>query len=301
MSDAARRRRGRCSRMLARRRAYVASAIAVVAAIALPASASAAIGFRAATQAAAQHTSGAWVARPADVRAGDVMVATVAVGGPHLPIAAAGWKPLRTTTPTTSLQQLSFYRVAGAYEWPAYYFGAGSGHSDVAIAIAAYSGVDAASPVDAVSDVVGIDAGVIPSVTTTAPGDVVVGAIALGSTATATLDPTVALRTRGGIGAAGVTVGDFAQPSAGASNARAYTSSAPTSTRAVQAIALRAIPAVKQPDPDPEPKQAPKGAWHLPDGTALAPGVAATLPVVSTKRTARVSRTGRLPVAVACP
>src|SRR4051794_30155753 len=234
MSDPARPRGSRCAHMLPRRRACFATALSMAVAVALPVSADASIAFRAAARASAQNVPGAWVARPAGVQAGDVMVATVAVGGPHLPIAAAGWKPLRTTTPSTGLQQLSFYRVAGSQEWFAYYFGAASGNSDVSVAVTAYSGVDAAEPVDAVADAAGVDAGAIPSVTTTAAGDTVVGAIALGSAAAATPDPAVAVRARGGVGTSGVTVGDYSQPAAGATGARSYSSSVSPSARATQ-------------------------------------------------------------------
>src|SRR3954471_8119905 len=163
MSDPARRRARRCVHMLVRRRALFATVVALAAATALPASAGASIAFRGASHASVQGAWGVWVMRPAGLKAGDVMVATVAVGGSHLAIAGSGRKPLRTTTPSTSLQQLSFYRVAASSEFFAYYFGAASGRSDVSAAVAAYSGVDPSDPIDAVADAAGVDAGAIPS------------------------------------------------------------------------------------------------------------------------------------------
>jgi hypothetical protein len=288
--------------MLSRRRAAVATALAVAVAVALPASAGASIGFRGASKASAAGAHGVWVARPAGVQPGDVMVATVAVGGPHIALGAAGWTPLRTTTGGARLQVSSFYRVVTRYDLLAYYFGAASGSGDVTAGIAAYSGVDAARPIDAVADASGPGASSIPSVTTTAPGDVVVGAVALGSTVTATPAAAVAVRWAGGVGTAGLTVGDFAQPAAGATAAQPYTTAGPAGEKATQAMALRAPAEPVTPAPDPQPAPAAKArGWRLADGTTLTGGIAATLPVLSTARSARVSPSGRVPVAVRCP
>src|SRR5215212_3239617 len=112
MSDPASARRGRSVHMLLRRRASVASALAVAVAMAVPSTAGAAIQFRSATKASAVNASGAFVFRPSGLQKDDVMVATVTMAGQHLTMAPTGWTAIRTTTPTTSLQSVSFYRVA---------------------------------------------------------------------------------------------------------------------------------------------------------------------------------------------
>lgn len=289
--------------MLSHSRAIVASAFALAVALAVPASAGAAIGFRSEAHASVHGAQGVFVARPLGVQQGDVLVATVAVGGPHIAISSPGWTAVRTTTAGAGLQVFSFYRVATRYEMLAYYFGAPSGHNDVSAGVSAYTGVDPTNPVDAVSDAFGPSpsADSIPSVTTTADDDVVVGAIGLGSATTATPEAPVVVRYHAAIGSAGVTSGDYAQPTAATTPTHPYSTGGPAGEKATQAIALRADPVTPDPTTQPPaPKQKP-GGWHLADGSPLDPGVLAALPAIKPKAGARVSAKGTVPVPVACP
>jgi hypothetical protein len=88
-------------------------------------------------------------------------------------------------------------------------------------------------------------------------------------------------------------VGDFSQPAAGATGARAFTISG-KGEKSAQAIALRAAPA-----PSGDPTQA--TGWTLRSGQPLTPELIAMLPSVSTAQTPRVTAAGAVPVRVACP
>jgi hypothetical protein len=289
--------------MYSRSRATFASVFAVAVALAVPASAGAAIGFRSEAHASAHGAHSVFVPRPAGVQQGDVMVATVAVGGPHIAISSPGWTAVRTTTAGPGVQVFSFYRVATRYEMLAYYFGASSGHNDVSAGISAYTGVDPTNPVDAVSDAFGPSpsANSIPSVTTTSDADMVVGAIGLGSVTTATPEAPVVVRYHAAVGSAGVTSGDYVQPTAGTTSPHPYATGGPAGEKATQAIALRAAPVAPDPGPPPpDPKPKPSG-WQLADGSPLDPGALAALPSIKPKAGVRVSAKGTVAVPVACP
>ena len=268
------------------------------------ADANAAITFRSSSQAAVQKAPGVVVPAPIGVQPGDVLVATVAAGGASMALSAPGWTQIRLTDAGGALDQLSFYRVASTGEPLAYTFAAPSGTDDLAAGIVAYGGVDAVRPIDAVADAKGAGTSAVPSVTTTAPGDVVVAAIALASNAGAQPDSSVALRYSSAAKKAGVVGGDFTQASAGATGARPFTTGPKPGELSVQAIALRAEPPRVGGS---EPGETPMGSsstdaadWTLSGGGTLSPDVLATLPVVST-RTPRVSSRGAVPVRVSCP
>jgi hypothetical protein len=257
-------------------------------------SADAAITYHGASQATATAAHSVTVATPAGVQPGDVMIATVAAGGPRIALQATGWTPVRTTDGGPALDQFSFYRVVTDGEPAAQTFAAPSGSDDIAAGIAAYRGVDAANPIDAVADLKGAAAVAVPSVTASAPNAVVVGAIAVASTATVTPDATIAVRYAPSLPKAGVTGGDFAQPGAGATGDRAFTTSG-KGEKTVQAIALRAASL---------PTNSGGGTtsgWTLATGQPLTPELIAMLPHVAAAHTPRVTAAGAVPVRVACP
>src|SRR5581483_3216441 len=124
------------------------------------------------------------IPRPAGVVAGDVMVAGVGIRGAPAVTAPAGWTLIRRDVAGTYTTQALYYRVVTAGE-PASYLWSFSASVPAAGGIAAYQGVDTATPVD-----VSVGAGqnvnttsiVAPSVTTTVPGTRVVGFFSIGGT-----------------------------------------------------------------------------------------------------------------------
>jgi hypothetical protein len=262
----------------------------------------AAIGFRSAATATAGSAHSITVATPDGVQPGDVLIATVAAGGPRIALTSSGWTPIRTTDAGAALDQLSFYRVATTTESASHTFAAASGTNELAAGISAYSGVDVANPIDVVGDASRAAATSIPSVTTTGDGDVVVGAIALASSVTVTPDPSLASRYAPALPKAQIVVGDFVQVTAGATSPLPFTTGGKAGEKSVQAIALR--PGAVEEDSgglgsdamDPS-----MSGWTLFNGQPLSAEVLATLPVLTTPVTPRISAAGAVPVTVACP
>jgi hypothetical protein len=264
------------------------------------AGADAAVVYRASSQATAAAAHNITVPQPAGVQPGDVMVATIVAGGSRLSLTSAGWTPIRTTDGGPALDQMSFYRVAGAAEPASYTFAAATGSDDLVAGIAAYSGVDASTPIDAVADAHGPGTAAVPSVTTTTDGAGVVAAVTTPTSTAATMDASIAVRLAAGLTKAGLTVGDFAQPVAGATGARSFTSGGP-GERVAQAIALRPAPAPVADTPTTHTHEAKASGWTLTGGMPLTPELIATLPRVTTAQSPRVSSAGAVPVVVQCP
>jgi hypothetical protein len=108
----------------------------------------AAIAFRGA--ASAETATGAAtlaISQPAGVVAGDVMIATVNTVG-ALPGAPAGWTAITTTAPGWTGNVVTYFKVAGNGEPPAYDWTLGAS-VQAAGTIVAYSGVDNSHPIGA--------------------------------------------------------------------------------------------------------------------------------------------------------
>ncbi len=268
-------------------------AIALVGACAPPAQA--AVSFRSASEASASQSAGLTLPAPTGARPGDVLVATVAVGGPHQTLTAPGWTLIRTTTPGAALQQHSYYRVVTASDPAAYALTAPNANSDLVAGVAAYAGVDNQAPIAAVADATKAQAAAIPTVTTTAPDQTVVGALSLGSSATVTFDPSVTARVSQALGKGHIEIADFVQPSAGPTPPKPATTSGAAGERAAQAIVLASDPSA-----DPAAAPPPPGAVPTGDGNSGA-DTAVLHPVqINGPSALPMSRTGTVPVQVAC-
>ena len=264
-------------------------AIALVCVCAPPAPA--AVSFRSGSEASASKAASLTLPAPAGAQPGDVLLATVAVGGPHQTLTAPGWTLIRTTTPGAALQQHSYYRVVTASDPAAYVLTAPNANSDLVAGVAAYAGVDNQAPIAAAADATRAEAAAIPTVTTTAPDQTVVGALSLGSSATVTFDPSVTARVSQALGKGHIEIADFVQPSAGPTSPKPATTSGPAGERAAHAIALASDPTA-----DPSP-------GVVPTSDTADPGAATPVlqPVQITGPSALpMSRTGTVPVQVAC-
>jgi hypothetical protein len=185
--------------------------------------------------------NGFTVGRPAGTTAGDLLLAALEVDEDPMTITApAGWTLLLDTLagPATSsaFHAVVYYKVAGASEPASYTWTVPSGaYTD--IAVLAYSGVSTTNPIDVAA---GRDAGVVatattPSLTTTAPNDLLVavfidfnyGSYAAGTGLTRRLNFD------------SVSVQDMAQAAAGATGTKSATNSSAGRSTA-QLIALRA-------------------------------------------------------------
>lgn len=89
------------------------------------------------------------VAAPPGVRAGWVLIATAGTRGTTTFTPPAGWSAIKVTdSPTRQVTVRSFFHIAGPSE-PASYAFANTPHKETTIGILAYSGVRAASPIEA--------------------------------------------------------------------------------------------------------------------------------------------------------
>jgi hypothetical protein len=190
--------------------------------------------------------------RPAGAGAGHVLVAAVAFRVEGAIAAPAGWTAAVQTTCLASgvaVSQAVFVRAAGPSEPGSYAFSVGSA-SGGAGAIVAYSGVDGTHPVDAAGGQISRNTAAIiaPSVTTTVPGALLVGAFA-GSGRAATPPPAgMTLRADVATGTAApaerLVAADQLLASAGATGERRAKAAASNTCNVGQAVALR-------PGPDP--------------------------------------------------
>jgi hypothetical protein len=156
--------------------------------VTLTISATTGIAFRGASSAANTGTATLSIDRPSATLPGDVMVATIDVRGAPTVTAPLGWTLVRTDVDGNVMKKATYVRVAGsaepvAYTWTFSKAQAASG------GILAFSGVDPASPVDAVGGQVNAKSSAVtaPSITTTVSGDVLVGLF--GTSVPATLTP----------------------------------------------------------------------------------------------------------------
>ena len=103
--------------------------------------------FRAASSADNVTATTLVVSKPAGTTSGDVLLASVSARGNPSFTAPAGWSLVRLDISGSTIRQVVFMHVAGASE-PASYTFTMSKSSSAAGGIVAYSGVDAADPID---------------------------------------------------------------------------------------------------------------------------------------------------------
>jgi hypothetical protein len=134
------------------------------------------ITFRSASSGANAEATTLVLPAPPGVAAGDVMVAVVSSRGNPTITPPAGWTQVRVDTNGFEMRQGVYYKVAGAE--PASYTFTLSQTQAAAGGIAAYSGVNTATPIDVSNGVVSAPKATAinaPSVTTTGAGDRVIG------------------------------------------------------------------------------------------------------------------------------
>jgi hypothetical protein len=195
---------------------------------------------------------------PPGTVAGDVMVAAIAVRSSAVLITPpAGWSAQAATVQTLgdSTRHQLFYRVAGASEPASYTWLFDTPHTGAVGAIASYSGVDTATPIDAFSGNTtpqGADTLLqhrALSTTTTVADAMVISTHAFGSSATWTSAGVservdVASQAAGNAGVS-LAIYDATQPTAGATGDRLATASGNGDRGSAHFIALR--PLVPQP------------------------------------------------------
>lgn len=136
---------------------------------------------------AASTTATMSIARPSNLAANDVLVATVSGAGTGAITAPAGWTAIEDTiTASNGMRVISFVRVAGASESSAYAFTSPAARNATG-GIVALRGVNRVVPVDAVAEATGASgAAAAPSVTTSSAGGWVVTAAAVNRNTTFT-------------------------------------------------------------------------------------------------------------------
>jgi hypothetical protein len=117
---------------------------------------------------------------PAGVQQGDVLIAQVGVRNNPTITPPAGWTLVLDTPSGTTMRQVAFVHVVTAAAEPASYAWTFSTSQIAAGAIAAYSGVDTASPVDTSAGQANASSTALtaPSVNPTGTGDMLIGLFA---------------------------------------------------------------------------------------------------------------------------
>ena len=202
-------------------------------------------------QTATSVTSSVTVARPAGVVAGDVLVGTVTsrIGAAVTISAPSGWNLVRRDAcllPGTQMTQALYYRVASSVEPPSATWTL-SRDASTSAAVAAYRGVDGASPLMAHSGSTARDTrdATAPSVTTSEPQTLLVGSFGRSAQASVTAPAGTSPRySVGGGGATPVsTFGlDVVRAAAGATGAVTTTSSTVSGCTIGQLLAFRPAP-----------------------------------------------------------
>jgi hypothetical protein len=231
-----------------RLRAAVATAVALSAGAIFASSALAApapVGTQTATAASASSLT---VAKPAGTIAGDVFVATVTVrfGAAATISTPTGWTLVRRDTcllPWTQMTQAVYVRSAAALEPPSTRWTLGKA-AGASAGIAAYRGVDGASPVAAHSGATARDSRTAdaPSVTTSVPQTLLVGSFGRSGTSAVTTPAGTTRRyslTGAGTAPAAIFALDQVRSAAGATGAISTQSTAVSGCTIGQLVALR--------------------------------------------------------------
>lgn len=196
--------------------------------------------------------AGLTVATPTGTAADDVMIATLAMRPSSISVTPpAGWTQLRRTDQGAgnSNSLVTYYRVADGSESASYTWSFGGGaHTGAVGAIASYTGVDTATPVEAeagsaTASSVSHEA---PSVTSATADSMLVTAHAYASAGTWTAPggmteaADVASLTPDDAGGISMEMNYEARPTAGATGTRTATASTSADTGATQALVLKA-------------------------------------------------------------
>jgi hypothetical protein len=162
---------------------------------------------------------------PAGVASGDVLLAAVAVGGSSVAITApSGWTQTINASEGSGLRTIVYRRIASASE-PAGYIWSFSTSINAVGVVAAYSGVDTASPIDAADGYGSSSSTVItaPGVTTSTPGAWLVNVSSTAAATTIAPPPGMAERAEQGGTRLTVSLNDELRTSAGATGLRRAT------------------------------------------------------------------------------
>lgn len=225
-------------------------------------SGSATIALRGATAAGNSGGSTVTGAAPAGLTAGDVLVASVAARGRPTISAPTGWSRVRYDEASTTMRKATYVKVAGASE-PTSYTWSLSRAEGATVMIAAYSGVDTASPVDAVAGQVTSSSSQItaPSVTTSVDGAQLVATFGIARGADVTAPSAMTERGEASASAKYVVtdqVSDQALGAAGATGTRTATASG-SADNIAHVVALRpgasTSESTTEPSPEPSPTQ----------------------------------------------
>jgi hypothetical protein len=141
------------------------------------------ISFRGASSAKNTTATSLTIGRPAGATTGDVLLAAISVRGTTTITPPAGWTLVRLDNAANYVIQAVYFRVVSSE--PASYTWRFSSSNAAAGGILDYSGVNTASPIDAQGGTVTGTATTsiaAPSITTTVPGDRVVGLFGIGGT-----------------------------------------------------------------------------------------------------------------------
>jgi hypothetical protein len=180
------------------------------------------------TVANATATASVTVAKPAGTAPGDVLVACLALNGSSVSSSGVptGWTLIAAATGVANPHAFGYYHVAGSTEPTSFTWGLSSSVANGA-GIARYSGVRAASPIDATATTAsGASAttGTLPGVTTATSGAMLVGCMAINSGNTSVLiGPPVGMAEAWDIGGKRQELADHVQGAAGPSGSRTWT------------------------------------------------------------------------------
>ena len=145
-----------------------------------PVTTAAAIAFRSAASAFTNGATTLSIPVPAGVQQGDVLLASIGVRNNPTITPPAGWTLVVDTPSGTTMHQAAFVHVVGATAEPSSYAWTFSASQPAAGGMAAYSGVNTATPVDVFLGQANASSTSItaPSVSTSGPGDMLIGMFA---------------------------------------------------------------------------------------------------------------------------
>ena len=198
---------------------------------------------------ATTSTSGATslaLGAPAGVAAGQIEIATLSLASNDTITPPSGWNQIISNSVGTSLEQASFWHVAGSTEGTTTW--SFSATSKAAGGIASYSGVDTTSIVDVTASSTGTSGttATAPSVTTTYAGDLVQGAGSFNNSGTLTAASGTTSRFSAKVSATGgpdMLQEDVTQAAAGATSAQAITDATSATAWIGQTLTLKAASA----------------------------------------------------------
>jgi myo-inositol-hexaphosphate 3-phosphohydrolase len=167
------------------------------------------------------------VTAPVGTVPGDVLVACLALNGGSVATSGvpAGWTRIAAVTAIANPHVFGYYKVAGTGE-PASYTWTLSGAVTNGAGIARYSGVDAATPLDAApttTTALAATSASVPGVATVTPNAMLTGCMAINSASTTiTITPPGGMTAAWNVGGKRHALADGTQPAAGPSGAKTW-------------------------------------------------------------------------------